>query len=367
MIACKRAYYYCRRCGRGYTPWDEGTGLSERNLTPGLEELACLNGAVADSFEKGADLLEKTSGARLSESTVQRTTESAGERIAARFEAGKTIGSRLRWNWHRDARGHRVAYVGLDATGVPQQGEHGEKADGRMAYVGVVYNPLPDRQRVFVDLPRAGERMKARYVSGLYTLAEMGPLLRLQAAQVGMDDADVWIALTDGGNGLEHFMEMNFPRVAAVIVDFWHASEYVAKLAKALHPDDEAKAAEQTHQWNRLLKDEGGWTLLAVWETWDWPDRKPGLRDVLDEVLGYFRNQAHRMEYPEYEANGWCIGSGVVESGCKTVVNQRLKGAGMRWSEDGAHAVCHVRALYRSEPGQWESFWQQDSLLRTTV
>ncbi len=64
------------------------------------------------------------------------------------------------------------------------------------------------------------------------------------------------------------------------------------------------------------------------------------------------------MEYPEYEANGWCIGSGAVESACKTVVGARLKGAGMRWSEGGAHAVCHVRALYRSEPGQWEAFWQ---------
>ena len=64
------------------------------------------------------------------------------------------------------------------------------------------------------------------------------------------------------------------------------------------------------------------------------------------------------MVYPEYEANGGSIGSGAVESACKTVVCSRLKGAGMRWSEAGAHAVCHVRALYRSEAGQWESFWQ---------
>ena len=42
------------------------------------------------------------------------------------------------------------------------------------------------------------------------------------------------------------------------------------------------------------------------------------------------------MEYPEYLAKGWCIGSGAVESACKTVVGQRLKLAGMRWGEDGA-------------------------------
>jgi len=336
-------------------------------LTPALEQLACLTGAVADSFGKGADLLDKTASARLSESTIQRTTEAAGLRIAEALKAGKTFGPKIHWNWNHDAQGRRVAYVGLDATGVPQQGEHGEKADGRMAYVGIVYNPLPDRERVFTNLPKPGDSMKARYISGLYTMAEMGPLLRKQAAQVGMDHADVWIALTDGGNGLEHFMETNFPRVEAAIVDFWHASEYVAKLAQALHVGDEAKAIEQTHQWKRILKDEGGWTLLALWETWDWPERKAGLRAVLDEVLGYFRNQAHRMEYPEYEAKGWYIGSGAVESGCKTVVGQRLKGAGMRWSEEGAHVVCHVRALYQSESGQWESFWQRDTLMRTVV
>ena len=65
------------------------------------------------------------------------------------------------------------------------------------------------------------------------------------------------------------------------------------------------------------------------------------------------------MDYPEYEANGWFIGSGAVESACKTVMGQRLKGSGMRWSEAGSHAVCHERALYRSKPGQWEAFWQR--------
>jgi hypothetical protein len=367
MIHCWRAYYYCRRCGKGYTPWDEQTGVSERHLTPALEQLTALTGAVADSFEKGGDLLEKTTGVRLSESTVQRTSEAVGARIAQRIGAGKTFGPKMHWDWYGDAWGRTVAYVGLDATGVPQQGEHGEKVEGRMAYVGIIYNPLPDPQRVFADLPRPGARMKARYVSGLYSLADMGPLLRKQGAQVGMDDADLWIALTDGGNGLEAFMEMNFPRMEAVIIDFWHASEYVSKLAQALYPADEAKALAQTREWNHVLKEEGGWALLAVWDEWDWPPRRAGLREVLETVRGYFRHQAHRMEYPEYEANGWCIGSGAVESGCKTVVGQRLKGAGMRWREDGAHHLCHVRALYRSEPGQWESFWQRDTPIRTCV
>ena len=151
---------------------------------------------------------------------------------------------------------------------------------------------------------------------------------------------------------------MHFPRVNAVILDFYHASEYVSKLAKALHLTDEGKALEQAKSWSRLLRDEGGEAMRDGWEKWDWPPSKAFSR-VRDEVLGYFRNQSHRMDYPRYEANGWFIGSGAIESACKTVVNTRLKGTGMRWSESGSHALCHVRALYRSEKGQWNAYWDR--------
>lgn len=315
-------------------------------------------GGVADSFEKGAELLRETAGVVLSETTVQHTTEAVGERIAEELGKGRTFGGKQSWDWFCDASGRTVGYIGIDATGVRQQGPHGEAADGRMAYVGMIFNPLPDPERVFEGLPPPGASMRARSVSGLYPLAEMGPLLRTQGAQVGLGDAEVWVALSDGGAGLEDFLRENFPRVEAVILDFFHAAEYLGKLARALHPTDETRAVEQARVWSRLLREEGGHAMIGVLESWDWPGVR-GLAGVREEVLGYFRNQVHRMDYPSYEANGWYIGSGAVESACKTVVGQRLKGSGMRWSEAGAHAVCHVRALYRSEHGQWVAFWRR--------
>jgi len=358
-VICNRAYYHCGVCGKGSFPWDQEVGLTDQNLTPGVERLATLAGGVADSFEKGSELLDEMAAISLSESTIQRTTEATGRRIAAAFAQGQTFGEGKSWDWYLDALGRRVAYASIDATGVPQQGPHGEKAEGRMAYVGMIFNPLPDSERVFERLPKPGERMQARYVSGLYPLAEMGPLLRQQAGQVGMDYADIWIGLTDGGNGLESFLETNFPRIEVVILDFWHASEYLTKLAKMLYSKDEEKAVAQKEQWKRILKEEGGTTMISVLENFSWPEQLPGLKEMRDEVLTYFRNQEHRMDYPTYEANGWYIGSGAVESACKTVVNQRLKGAGMRWGETGSHEVCHVRALYRSERTQWQAFWKR--------
>jgi hypothetical protein len=354
-IPYSRAYYLCRACGVGLFPFDRDAGLTARDLTPALERVATLAGAVADSFEKGADLLEEMAGVRASESTVERTTEDAGGRLAELVAAGATFGPRDDWPWHKDYEGKTCAYVEIDATGVRRQGDGGGPAEGRMAYVGMVCNPSP-------EWPWPDEKpgpMRARYLSGLYPLERFGPLLRAPAGHVGMDGADRWIGLCDGGNGLEDRTRENFPRVAVIILDFYHPAERLTGLARLLHPRDEGQAEGQAQEWRRLMKDEGGAVLGAVLREWDWP-RRPGLREAVDELVGYIGRNAHRMEYPEYLARGWYIGSGAVESACKTVVGQRLKLAGMRWGEDGAHAVCHLRALYRSEKGQWDAFWSGD-------
>ena len=193
----------------------------------------------------------------------------------------------------------------------------------------------------------------------MYPLAAVGPLLRKPAGAVCMDEADCWLGLTDGGNGLEDRLQENFPRVAVVILDFYHPAEKLTGLSRLLYPKDETQAEAQAREWCRLLKEEGGALLAAVLRESDWP-RRAGLAEAVTELVNYLERHAHRMEYPEYLAEGWFIGSGAVESACKTVVGQRLKLAGMRWGEDGADAVCHLRALYRSEKGQWEAFWNRD-------
>ena len=354
-IRYRRAYYLCRRCGKGLFPFDRDAGLTTRDLTPALERVATLAGTVADSFEKGAELLEEMAGIKLSESTVERTTEGAGERLADAVAAGATFGPGVDWPWHKDYDGKRCADVELDATGVRQQGAGGGPAEGRMAYVAMVCNPTPE----WLWPDEKPQPMQARYLAGMYPLAEFTPLLRTPAGHVGMDRADRWIGLSDGGNGLEDRLRENFARVELVILDFFHPAERLTGLARLLHPQDEVQAEDQARRWRQLLKDEGGAVLAAVLSEWEWPRRR-GLRETADDLIGYLERQAHRMEYPEYLARGWCIGSGAVESACKTVVGQRLKLAGMRWGEEGSHAVCHLRALYRSEKGQWDAFWRHD-------
>jgi hypothetical protein len=359
-LTVHRAYYYCHRCGQGLFPWDAVVGLTPKRLTPGAERAVSLGGLLTDSFEEAAEkVLPELSGLRLSETTVQRTTEAAGERLGKHLDEGKVLGGPTPWDWRQDAEGKTCAYVSLDATGVRQQASGGGPAEGRMPYVGMVYNPVPELPEGSPYTPPAKAQMQARYVAGLYSLDELSAVLRHQGCQIGMDRAERWIGLTDGGNGLESFVQRSFPRVEVVILDFWHVSDHLGDLARALHPQDEEKAKTQKGQWCHVLKHKGGAVLVKALEEWVLPDARPALKVTHEEVLGYLRNNVARMDYPAYLAKGWLIGSGSVESACKTVVAQRLKLAGMRWREKGTDAVCHLRALYKSERTQWELFWRR--------
>jgi hypothetical protein len=391
-LTCRRAYYYCGRCGVGLFPFDEQAGFHHHRLTAGAERVVCLLGQVCDSFEEAAQkALPEACGLRLGESTVQDTTEDAGQRLGQLGEQGHTLGQPKGFDWHQDALGRTCAYVGIDAIGVPQQAADGGKAENRMSYVAMIYNPPPEKEKPATSpaepapvLPVPGYQpvpetaaaadalpgrpqgnkpkpvtMQARYLSGLYDLDELGLQLRRQAAQVGMEQAQQWLALSDAGNGLEDFLRRNFNRPnLVVILDFYHPTGYLEKLALAWYPGQAEQAQALTQQWCHLLKHQGGEAMLAVLQGLSVP-RRAAVKEAYAAALTYFTNHKERMNYPYYLSQGWQIGSGPVESGCKTVVGQRMKLAGMRWREYGTDGVCHLRALFKSDRGQWEAFWER--------
>jgi hypothetical protein len=347
-----RGYYHCEHCHNGHFPWDKTLRLTAQGLTPGAQEIVSLGG-TQEAFGKAAEwTLQKMAGIRLSESTVQRTTEAAGQRLAEQLQAGQVFGPKKVWNWHKDAEGKPCAYLSVDATGVMMQGEGGSKADGRMAYVGMIYNPQP-RQPDDEELSKPCDGV--RYLAGHYTLADLGAQMRRQADHVGVGADQQWIGLSDGGNGLEAWFDVHFP-LAVKILDFRHASEYLGDLAKKYRSNEEADKLMTS--WCHTMKHEGGEAILRALERLDRRKMNQETREQWETTTNYIRKNKGRMDYPEYLRRGWQIASGGIESACKTVVNQRLNMGGMRWCEEGSDAVCHLRALYRSDPDQWDAFWQ---------
>jgi len=349
--------YHGRLCRGGFCPWHAVLRRTPAALSPAADEVVCLAGVQASFAEASGRTLLKLAGRRVCESTVERATEAAGGRVEKAVAAGQVFGLAHDGAWHKDAEGKTVASVSIDATGVGQQGPGGAAAEGRRAVGGRIDNPVPEDRTSWANPHGRRPAWQARYLAGLDGLDTFAVPLRKQGAQVGRDRAERWIALSDGGAGLEDFLRTNFPRVAAVILDFYPVAEHLGDLAKAWHPQDEAAAEALRTQWCQQLKHDGGQAVLETLRALALRGKSQAARQRHREVVGYFENQVHRMDYPSYQARGWQIGSGPVESACKTVVGQRLKGAGMRWGKDGADTVCHLRALFRSEPSQWDAFW----------
>jgi hypothetical protein len=281
-----------------------------------------------------------------------------GDKLAQEKAAGETIAPKKPWVWHKDALGNRVAYVSLDATGVLQQGPDHKKAEGKMPWVGCVFNPQPTHET-------KRQRMKnARYVSGLLSLPEIGFQLQKECQAVEIQNADLVIALTDGGPGLEDCLldaVAGQMKEIEYILDFYHASEHVLEFAKVLLAGDEPARQAQVDAWCHKLKQEGGRALQSELESLDLTKAGPDVLESHRLLTNYLRNNLHRTDYPRYVKNGWQIGSGVIESACKSVVGRRLKGPGMRWRPHGTTAMCQLRALYKSTDRLWDQYW------RTTI
>ncbi len=343
-LRVKRAYYYCRRCHQSFIPYDEVLGLVDE-ISPGLMPLVCLAGTLLPFADAAEDVLKRFAGVRMSPSTVLRCTEAAGERLRAQQKQGRMVQptqAEPKWTAPRDA-GQPTAYVGLDAFSVPMQGAGAGKAEHRMLYTALLYTPNKEHTRYLVDFE-------------LDALAEQ---VRSQAAAVGVRQVRELIAVTDGGNGLEEALQRHLAENLTTILDWYHAAEHLCDFAKVWHARDEPARTQWQQQAKSILYEQGGEALLTHLHALALP---PGtsaeVHEELRKLIGYFENNRHRTDYASYRRNGWDIGSGPTEAGCK-IIGERLKGSGMRWVEDGAATVAALRALYVSGGKLWDGFWSQ--------
>ncbi len=340
----RRAYYYCGRCHQSALPYDDALGLVDE-ISPGLMPLVCLAGTLVPFADAAEDLLRRFANVRVSPSTVLRCTEAAGERLRAQHQEGRMVRptqAEPKWAAPR-AAGQPAAYVGLDAFSVPMQGPGATKAEHRMLYTALLYTPGKEHTRYLVD----------------FDLDALAAQVRAQARALGITRVSDLIAITDGGNGLEPALWRHLAEDLITILDWYHAVEHLADFAKLRHDRDEAARQAWQAEATGILHERGGAALLAYLRALVLPPRTPeAVREGLRQLIGYFAHNEHRTDYPRYRANGWDIGSGPTEAGCK-IIGERLKGSGMRWVEDGAATVAVLRALYVSGGKLWDGFWSQ--------
>lgn len=335
-ITVDRGYYRCPGCGTCGAPVDADLGLGRDSHSPGVRRLASRFGALV-SFAQAASTLREASGIQLSPSTVRTITETVGQQREATVQEEIAAAWATGWTVPATVPPDRC-YVAMD--GVRILGTDGQ---GREVKLGRVMPVCQTRQ--------GAHRQPSRYAAGLEPAAAFGRRLAVVAHGVQAERASKLAVLGDGAAWIWQLAEEHFPH-AVQIVDWYHASERVWELGRALHgngtPETETWV---TGQLTRLLA--GQAAILA--REWAALPLSGEAATVRDEQVTYFTNQAGRMAYARYRAAGWDIGSGMIESGCKTVIGQRQKGAGMRWSERGAQTVANVRLLLVNT--EWDEYW----------
>ena len=163
------------------------------------------------------------------------------------------------------------------------------------------------------------------------------------------------VGVADGAKENWHYLTKH---TSAQILDFYHASEYLAGAAEALFPDSKARRKLWLEDRLHNLKHtcDAARRILKEIESAELPKKTTALIEKRYKAVTYFTNNHHLMKYQEALEHNWPIGSGVTEAACKTLVKQRLCGSGMRWKLAGAEVLLETRSLIHSK-GRWEQLW----------
>ncbi len=180
--------------------------------------------------------------------------------------------------------------------------------------------------------------------------------LQQRAAQRDGRQICARVALTDGAESLQQHMSSSFPS-HTLILDIIHASEYLWDTATALLGETSpTRTAWVAAKLTLLLAGQTDRVIVQLREEAEGSSWTELQRKAIERTIGYYERNLAYMHYEQYLAQGWPIGTGVVEGACGHLVKDRLEQAGMRWSKDGAQAMLDLRAVRIN--GDWDAYWQ---------
>jgi len=333
---------------------------AEANLSPHAAERVCRE-ATQKAFDEAARSLNIDWDDTLDGKQVQRWSEALGRgMVAARDRQTQA----LREGRYPDGPPNAPQLLVIGMDGGRWQGRHKDPESGsrwREDKVLTVSSYLPGDGREG-DGARKPQPLVRTHLATSRDAAAFGTMARVEAERRGYRQAEVVIAMGDGGNWIDPLLEREF-RVQQRVVDWYHASEHLWDCARAAHgPQTPATSslAEELEAWlwdgkvarviQRLsaLSGELGEPRPAD------PPQHP--RRVLQQNVGYFTRHRGHMDYPSYRAAGWPIGSGETEAGVKQF-NKRVKGTEQFWTADGIEPILSLRAAWVSQDDRWHRYW----------
>jgi len=260
-------------------------------------------------------------------------------------EAVENVASSKPWRYSTEVESSEVSSIGISLDGACML----IRNDGwRQAMVGSI--SLYDK---------AGERLHTTYIAGSPEYGKdtfFRDFEKEIAATKKLYKEKTYIGVADGAADNWKFLQKH---VDMQILDFYHATEYLSKVANAAF-----KRKFEGKQWLKqschTLKHEkdGAQSLLKEMKTMLKKKISDAKKEEIETAITYFTNHLHQMDYSSHLSKKIPIGSGVVEAACKVIVKQRMCNSGMRWTEEGAKNVLVLRCFNETD-GKWKQFWDK--------
>ena len=337
-VEVERNVYQNSRGGKTFIPLEKSARII-RSSTPRFAKQITHKYACMNAGEVRADLSDNH-GRTISRNALQQLAESVGGIAQLKEES---------WRYQTPALDKSVKTVVCSLDGAYLLTVN----DGwREAMVGTLslYDAEGERQHTtyFGAAPEYGKAdFLKRYKQELAHIRSLYPKA-------------LYIGTADGAASNWTFLCQHTDRQ---ILDYYHASEYLAKASHAAYPQKTAKLkrdewlTERCHQ----LKHEPGAAGHLLEELKGLSNKRSLSRTVRDDLVAsitYFDNQSDRMDYATHTQEKLPIGSGVTEAACKTLVKQRFCCSGMRWKDTGIKVVMSLRSLVLTK-GRWQQFWDK--------
>ena len=338
-VKYKRSYYECENCGEKWHELDRKMGISAGQVTPVLGKLLTIAGIEA-AFEQAVKMVEAMLLIEISDNTIRKETQEAGEKQREREEAWVEESHDEDWLQKRE-RTKKTSperlYGSIDGAHVPIGDEWRELKTLCWYRVGEIYGEKrPKAQGItyHTDIKPAQEFGKLLWATGVRRLA---------------DKAKELVFVCDGAAWIWKLVSHYFPK-AVQIVDWYHACEYLTPIADAVFETQDQRRAWMEKQKTWLWEGKIRQVIQACSEYFDHPDAA----QAAHRAATYYTNNQHRMDYPTYRKKGYRIGSGTIESACKQIASARLKIAGARWTLQGAITTAKARAAWLSDDDSFD-------------
>ena len=305
---------------------------SEHNhaVTPYMQERMLFAGQQ-ETFDEGVDLIQRFLCVQTNSSQVQRLCRYYGNEPAVE----QALIAPAPVSDEAQAPGDSVLYAGVDGSMLHTDDGYQEVKLGRVFDAKSIEEGGDSRPRTTI----AHSEYIAHLGGHKVFIEKFSQLL-----QAHVTTATQLVLLSDGATWIRKWASKTFP-TAILILDFFHVLEYLFAFANLALKDESQRKGWCEQQRLLLLQSGPGQVIANILEL---PCKAKAAKDAQKRVVRYYRKNKERMDYAFYKKQGWYIGSGMIESAHRTVIQKRLRLSGQRWNT-GAQPILNLRACFMSK------------------